>query len=232
MDKINLYKEGIISFNTKNNYKKYNTINLSEYSQNYDYLIGVLFLVEINRYCKQNKITMHGYYISQSLINLFIKFNLEQINTIDVINFYKNLFANINYINERGNMPINIKNSINNNIANLMEEITQYLESFITNKNLNDFFYIILTIAKFLGTGEISNDQNLYKLGEYYAGIFNICTTINKTNNINQIIFDEYLSFKNKLKYSISFMQINSERIDEILAYLDSILMFRLESIQ
>ena len=232
MNKINSYKEGIILFNKKKEYIKYNTINLTDCIENYDYLVGILFLTEMNRYCKENKFIVHGYYIAQSLINIFIKITKLQIKfkLDDITNFYFNLTTNINYINDRSNISENIKNKINNNLYLLILEITPYIDLCCSNNCLNSFFYILLTVAKYIGTGEVKNDPNLYKLSEYYAGIFNVCIKIKNSNKPNQLMFDEYANYKNKLKYSIDYMKFNSERIDEILDNLNEIIKFHFES--
>ena len=60
-NKINLYKENIIKF-----IKTQNQILILDKISDIDYLIGILFLTEMNRYCKTNKISIHGYYISYS----------------------------------------------------------------------------------------------------------------------------------------------------------------------
>ncbi len=230
MNKIELYKDGILSFNIKTEYKKYNTIDLKKNASNYDYIIGILFLTEMNRYCKENKFIIHGYYISQSLINIFIKMCNLSLTTTDITNLYYNLSSNVNYINDRTNVPTIIKDKINNNFYQLIFEITPYIENVCNNNCFNDFFYVLLIIAKYLGTGETKNDPNLYKLSEYYAGIFNVCIAIKKSPKTDQLLFEEYITYKNKLKYSIGYMKINSERIDEILNYLDEIVKFYFES--
>lgn len=230
MNKIELYKETILSFNKKNEYKKYNIIDLSKHAENYDYLVGILFLTEMNRHCKENKFTIHGYYITQSLINIFIKISQSSIKINDMSNLYFNIASNINYINDRGNVPANIKDNINKNFSQLIIEITSHIDKIINNNCLNNFFYVLLTIAKYIGTGEIKDDPNLFKLSEYYAGIFNVCIKVKKSNKPDQLIFEEYITYKNKLKYSIDYMEINSERIDEILENLNLIIKFYFES--
>jgi hypothetical protein len=230
MNKIELYKEGILSFNKKNEYKKFNIIDLSKHAENYDYLIGILFLTEMNRYCKENKFTIHGYYVTQSLINIFIKIANSTLKINDITNLYYNISSNINYINDRANVPTETKNKINGNLSQLIIEITPYVDKIYTNNCLNDFFYVLLTIAKYIGTGDVKNEPNLFKLSEYYAGIFNVCIKIKNTNKPDQLIFEEYITYKNKLKYSIEFMKINTERIDEILDHLNDIIKFHFES--
>jgi len=68
-NKLNLYKENIIKFIKNNNL-------IDDYKniiEEMDYIIGILFLTEMNRYCKINKINIHGYFITIILIKLFIK---------------------------------------------------------------------------------------------------------------------------------------------------------------
>jgi hypothetical protein len=230
MNKIELYKKGILSFNKKEEYKKYNTIDLEKHAENYDYIVGILFLTEMNRHCKENNFTIHGYYISQSLINIFIKITNSSLSINDITNFYYNLSTNVSYINDRSNISQEIKNKINMNYSKLIVEITPFINNLLSETSLNDFFYILLIISKYIGTGDAKNEPNLYKLAEYYAGIFNICTIVKKSHKLNQEIFDEYVNYKNKLKYSLEYIKINSERIDEILEYINEIIKFHFES--
>ena len=55
-EKIGLYKENLIKFiiEQKNKIIQIGTI------EEIDYIIGILFLTETNKYCKLNKITIHG----------------------------------------------------------------------------------------------------------------------------------------------------------------------------
>ena len=80
-------------------------INLQTISE-IEYLIPILFLTEMNRYCKINKISIHGYYIASSLLNFYLSIkNYILYNTNfnkDVItNFIKNISLNIDYLNSR-----------------------------------------------------------------------------------------------------------------------------------
>ena len=68
-DKINLYKENLIKFIISQKEKIIPIGTIDEI----DYIIGILFLTETNRYCKQNKISIHGYYLAYTFINLFNK---------------------------------------------------------------------------------------------------------------------------------------------------------------
>ena len=71
--KIDLYKNGIIKFiNSQVNSQLGDILN-SNNINDFDYIIGILFLTEMNRYCKNNNISIHGYYIAYSLINIFIE---------------------------------------------------------------------------------------------------------------------------------------------------------------
>ena len=98
---------------------------------------------------------------------------------------------------------------------------------------LTKFNYILLIIAKFMGTGN-TKDPNLYKLAEYYSNIFytifkldsmneqNIQKSSNITSNIiYQNLFSNYQDYKSKLIYSIMELGINSDTIDEIINFLD-----------
>ena len=85
--------------------------------------------------------------------------------------------------------------------------------------------YILLVIAKFMGTGTVK-EPNLYKLAEYYSNIIYIILKLygnTKTIDTNyyQNLFIEYQDYKSKLIYSIMELEINSDTNDEIIKYLD-----------
>ena len=76
-NKLSLYKDGLKKFidlqiNSDNKWNKAKK-NLSSNLSNLDYIVGILFLTEMNRYCKSNNISIHGYYITCALMNLFLK---------------------------------------------------------------------------------------------------------------------------------------------------------------
>ena len=87
---------------------------------------------------------------------------------------------------------------------------------------LSKFFYILLIIAKFIGTGEIK-EPNLIKLGEYYGNLFTCCILLE--NNISdynlQDLFEKYINYKSILIESIYNNNYGSETIDEIIKYID-----------
>lgn len=294
-NKLILYKDGLVKFielqinqQTKWNKTKKNLINNLN---NIDYIVGILFLTEMNRNCKNNNIMIHGYYITCALINLFsnIKNKLlygKKISNESIIFLFNNIANNVDYLNSRVDVGNPIRKKINENLSNLILEITplindivyfkkkhkaqQNLESDknkiiielnndiqntsgieyqgLCNKNcyscwvgeiMTKFNYILLIIAKFMGTG-IVKDPNLYKLAEYYSNIF---FTILKLESINdyqnknniivnseiiyQILFTNYQDYKSKLIYSIMELGINSDTIDEIINYLDNDIMSR-----
>jgi len=134
--KILLYKEGIIKFiNTQTNSQIKKTINIEKINQ-IDYLIGILFLTEMNRYCKLSNISVHGYYIAYSLIILFIEIKQKlitnkNIKSDSIINFYNNLASNIEYYNSRLDNMHPIKKKINENFSTLILEISPLLNDII-----------------------------------------------------------------------------------------------------
>lgn len=196
--KMELYCNGINKFiSSQNNNFTQKNFTLDEN------IIGILFLTEMNRYCKNSNISLHGYYVGYSLINIYHELikNLMLNKKIDysvLIMFYNNLACNIDYINSRvdKNKKINTNKIIleitplldeilfNNGvkkycISNLIDEkndIILYNKNNDENNNkkvLQNFFYIILILAKSIITNECK-DANLYKLSEYYANIFYI----------------------------------------------------------
>lgn len=290
-NKLNLYKEGLKKFVELqiNQEKKWNKVkkNLSTNLNNLDYVIGILFLTEMNRYCKNNGISIHGYYIAGGLIDLFsgIKNKLlysKKISTESIIFLINNIANNIDYLNSRVDSVNPIRKKINENFSNLIMEITPLINEIIyfkkehsnnniidfnnlnnlnnreitleihepigenikienniglCNKNcyscwvdevLTKFIYILLIVAKFMGTGN-TKEPNLYKLAEYYSNIFYIILKLDSINNFNnypenyyQNLFVDYQDYKSKLIYSIMELEINSDTIDEIISFLDN----------
>jgi hypothetical protein len=79
-----------------------------------------------------------------------------------------------------------------------------------------------------MGSGEVKNDPNLFKIAEYFSNIIYTYIKI-KNNNLSQEIysnlFNNYIDNKNKLYYSMFEMKITSKTFDEIIIYLDKIIM-------
>ncbi len=122
--KIKLYKENILKFISTQSEKNLNLNKISEL----DFLIGILFLTEMNRYCKNNKISIHGYYIASSLINLFSKIKSKLLSSgnlsyQDTVDFYLSLANNVDYLNNRVDPTNQVRNKINFNLSKLMIEL-------------------------------------------------------------------------------------------------------------
>jgi hypothetical protein len=227
LNNILLYKKAFDKFITT---YKINLPNITEI----EYLIPILFLTEMNRYCKINKISIHGYYIASTLLSFYlnIKNNIlynKPITQNIITNFFKNTSLNIDYLNTRLDDSKLIKKKINFNYHNLIIEITPVIEKIllINKKNdfldfLSNFFYILLLLAKFMGTGEYK-DPNLIKLGEYYGNLFICCIMIdcNLINDNYQDLFETYLNYKTILFESIYNNNYYSDTIDEIIKYID-----------
>jgi len=190
-------------------------INLPTISE-IEYLIPILFLTEMNRYCKINKISIHGYYIACALLSFYLSIKNyilynKNINKDIITNFFKNISLNIDYLNSRLDDSKLIKKKINFNYHNLIIEIIPIIDNIlmINKKNnfldfLSNFFYILLLLAKFMGTGEYK-DPNLIKLGEYYGNLFICCIMIdcNLIDDNYQDLFETYLNYKTILFESI-----------------------------
>lgn len=120
-EKINLYKENLIKFIIGQKDKIIQIGSIDEI----DYIAGILFLTETNRYFKQNKITIHSYYISYAFINIFNKMRKKMIKSYcfdinDLNHFVLSLFNNIDYLNSRVDSVNSVKNKINNNLSKFM----------------------------------------------------------------------------------------------------------------
>lgn len=251
-EKIVLYKENLIKFIIEQK-KKIIPIGAIE---EIDYIVGILFLTETNRYCKLNKISIHGYYLSYTFINIFNKIRKKlmfgyNFDIEDQTHFILSLSKNLNYLNSRVDNSNLIKNKILNGFPKFQIDIlTQFNEIITTsghqiNTNetnkfcvnncieswisiLSKFFYLLLQIAKFLGSGNY-NEPNLLRISDYYANIFYILLKSDDINFINGLteksyteVYDSYLNYKNKLNYSLIELNLNSETLDEIIKYLDN----------
>lgn len=243
-EKIVLYKENLIKFIIEQKNKIIPIGSIEEI----DYIVGILFLTETNRYCKLNKISIHGYYLSYTFINIFNKirkklndgytFGIE-----DQTHFILSLSKNINYLNSRVDVSNTTKNKIINGLSKFQIDILPLLNEIMiyNNKNLyckdkcmdcwisilSKFFNLLLQTAKFLGSG-LYNEPNLLRISDYYANIFYILFKSDDINFINRLteksyteVYDTYLNYKNKLNYSLIELKLNSETLDEIIKYID-----------
>jgi len=136
-EKIGLYRENLIKFiiGQKNKIIPIGSI------EEIDYIVGILFLTETNRYCKLNKISIHGYYLSYTFINIFNKirkrltsgytFGIE-----DQTHFILSFSKNMNYLNSRVDATNITKNKILNGIPKFQTDILTLLnEIMVFNKN-------------------------------------------------------------------------------------------------
>lgn len=156
-EKIGLYKENLIKFIIEQKNKIIPIGSIEEI----DYIVGILFLTETNRYCKLNKISIHGYYLSYTFINIFNKirkrlssgyiFGIE-----DQTHFIMSLSKNLNYLNLRVDTSNSTKNKILNGLPKFQIDILTLLNEIITfNKN---------NLTEILNHNEInkySNDKNM-----------------------------------------------------------------------
>jgi hypothetical protein len=220
--KILLYKNGIDKFIKIQNQEIINLQNLNEI----DYLIGIIFLTKMNSYCKTNNILIHGYFIAYTIINLFNKIRNDNIHNNDVIHFYSYIAQNIEYLNSRIDITDKTRIKINNNFCNYIVEISKIFNSLNENNNiitkLKYFFYILLLSAKFIGTGNI-DEPNLLIISEYYSNIINIYLILLSKNEIinKQELFNNYIDYKSKLRYSLIEIKLITKTIDEIIDYID-----------
>jgi hypothetical protein len=225
--KIDLYKKSIIKFTNINNIEEI------------DYLVGIIFLSEMNKHCKNNKLNYHGYYITYPLILLYeeIKNNIlfsKNINKNIIIELYEGLCKNIEYLNDRIN-DNNIKTNINKNLylmilniknefKNLFNTIKTYVD--IIDNLLKPYFYILLKLSVYIGSGDVAVQPNLYKISEYYANIFYTYIVLKKNNIDNkQQLFENYTN--NKIKLYESYLSLNNitDTIDEVIVFIDNIIL-------
>jgi len=148
--------------------------------------------------------------------------NLVSYNKIHETNNVTDKITNLNNLSQFHQIEIYSDNKENYEFCNI-----KCYNCWITNV-LSKFFYLLLQIAKFLGTGSYS-DPNLIRLSEYYANIFYTYFKSNDiSNNSNNEdisyteIYENYLNYKNKLNYCLIELGLNSETLDEIILYLDN----------
>lgn len=235
MDKIGLYKNNLIEYENK---EKSKNILIKQYDfDDVDYIIGILFLTQMNMYCKLSNFTAHGYYIAYSFMVMFneINFALKNDNKLEInviTYFWLSLTNNIVYLKEKiDNSPtINKRTKINiiNNLSKFINEIS-IITNNIANINIkNDenqyklFFYMLLITAKYFGSGEYK-DHNVERLSEYYSNIFLIH---NKSKNIkpgnnNIELFDMFMINQTKIHTSLFELGLNSNTLDEIINYIN-----------
>lgn len=136
-EKIGLYKENLIKFIIEQKNKIIPIGSIEEI----DYIVGILFLTETNRYCKLNKISIHGYYLSYTFINIFNKIR-KRLNSgytfgiEDQTHFILSFSKNINYLNSRVDATNITKNKILNGLPKFQMDILTLLnEIMLFNKN-------------------------------------------------------------------------------------------------
>jgi hypothetical protein len=140
-EKIGLYKENLIKFIIEQK----NKIIMIGSIEEIDYIVGILFLTETNRYCKLNKITIHGYYLAYTFINIFNKirkrlYGLYTFEINDLTHFIISLTKNIDYLCSRVESLNPTKNKILNGLAKFQIDILTLLnEIFEYNKNHQDY---------------------------------------------------------------------------------------------
>ena len=225
--KIDLYKKSIIKFTNINNIEEI------------DYLVGIIFLSEMNKHCKNNKLNYHGYYITYPLILLYeeIKNNILFYKNIDkniIIELYEGLCKNIEYLNDRIN-DNTIKSNINKhlylmilNIKNEFKKMFNTIKTYvdIIDNLLKPYFYILLKLSVYIGSGDVSVQPNLYKISEYYANIFYTYIVLKKNNIDNkQQLFENYTNNKTKLYESYLSLNNITDTIDEVIIYIDNVIL-------
>lgn len=236
MKKIELYKNNLIEYEKK---EKKNNFFIRDFCFNdIDYIIGVLFLTQMNIYCKINNFTAHGYYMAYALMilfneinNMFKNNNKLEIDTICY--FWTSLTNNIIYLKDRiNNSPTvsgNIKKNIIANFPKFMNGISIIMSKLISNninyfnKIISDdkidkykwmenmycpFFLILLIIAKFFGSGEYK-DFNLERLSEYYTNIFVIYGKCKNINSDNNDIELLDMFMTYQIKLNASLIELN-----------------------
>jgi hypothetical protein len=221
-----------------------------------DYIVGIMFLTELNRYSKMNKLQIHGYYIASVLIILFNKIrrklmNNEKIETEIIYEIMEGINENIKYINER---VINekYKKKINEKISEMMLDYIPKIRNIIEyenrehNKNgkfcidkcyicwldngLRDFFYILLMMSKYIGMG-VYSEIKMIKIAEYYGEIYYIILNINSIVEEEKMgVYERYMRMKTKInEYNIE-MGIESKTMEEIMEIIEKMIIIKISN--
>jgi hypothetical protein len=218
-NKINLYKENLIKFIIGQKDK----IILIGNIEPIDYIIGIFFLTESNRYFKQNKINSHGYYIAYTFINLFNKIRQKITNTYkfsldDQSHYILSLSNNIDYFNSRIDPTNSIKNKINNNFSKFLVGIIPILTNLI---NYNKIHYkndigidsdTDITLIKNISYLNISSETPIENV--FNENLLNEHNQVANSDNINNLEnlenLDNFLK-KDSGKNSINKIKKKSE---------------------
>jgi hypothetical protein len=185
-NKINLYKENLIKFIIGQK----NKIILIGNIEPIDYIIGIFFLTESNRYFKQNKINSHGYYIAYTFINLFNKIrqkitNTYKFNLDDQSHYILSLSNNIDYFNSRIDPTNSIKNKINNNFSKFLVGIIPILTNLINYNKIHHKNNIDIDIS-------ISDSFNVDICEMKNLSSLNISSETPAENLFNENLFSEH----------------------------------------
>ena len=115
------------------------------------------------------------------------------------------------------NIKIEFENLFNENNKNYID---------IIDNLLKPYFYILLKISVYIGSGNVSIQPNLYKLSEYYANIFYTYIILKKNSIDNkQLLFENYTNNKTKLYESYLNLNNITDTIDEVIIYIDNIIL-------
>ena len=217
-EKISLYKDNLIKFIIEQKNKIIQIGSIEEI----DYIVGILFLTETNRYCKLNKISIHGYYLSYTFINIFNKIRKRLNNGYtfgieDQTHFIISFSKNINYLNSRVDASNTTKNKILNglpkfqiDILSLLDEIMLFNKNHLLDTNTNEInvycadccmdcwinilskFFYLLLQTAKFLGSGTYNEPNLLRISDYYANIFYILFKSDDINFINRLTEKSY----------------------------------------
>jgi len=247
---VYLYKLALEEFIKKNNKN-------SKEIKDIDYLVGIMFLTELNRYCKLNKLQIHGYYIAYVIIILFnnlrmkLMFNREIDKNI-IFDIIEGINENIIYINDRINDNERYKKMINENMSKMFIEFMPKIKNIINYENkehkkeeknifcidkcyicwldngLREIFYILFMIARYIGMG-IYKEIKMIKISEYFGEMFYIIININNIEeNEKMRIYEKYMIIKTKIIEYFIESNIQSNTMDEILDIIEKMIFIKI----
>jgi hypothetical protein len=202
-EKIILYKENLIKFIECQKNKVIHTNMINEI----DYVVGILFLTETNRYCKINKITIHGYYLAYTFINLFNGLRKRMFSNYcfdikDYEHYIMSLASNIDYLNSRVDSTNSIKNKINNDLSKFILGISPILYNIFDFKKNHEYVDEFYTDNK--QCASISSSTSLQtSVSKKNSTNIDLVEQKIKNNNINNDIVcdDKNNKIMNKEKY-------------------------------
>lgn len=216
MKKIEIYKNNLIDYEKKEKEKQE---FIKDYKfNNIDYIVGTLFLTQMNMYCKINSFSAHGYYIAYALMIMFNEFNEIFINDnkieSEIISyFWVSLTANINYLKSKVELSATIdlqaKKNIVCNLSKFIDEISNVINKLVL---INSKYFVEIKNPNIMVIEKYKLIENMYNSFFYMLLITAKYFGSGEYKDCNLIRLSEYYSNIFLIYYKSK--NINSENND------------------